>query len=109
MRRGGPQINGICRMPLPDFPPLIAGVNPGYLLRMTPIRSDDAPSSGSRLWTALMLLWLAGIGLRLTLLAVPPVIPLIHRDLDLSETAIGTLGTLPSLLLAAGAVPGSLL
>ena len=56
-----------------------------------------------------MLLWLAGIGLRLTLLAVPPVIPLIHRDLDLSETAIGTLGTLPSLLLAAAAVPGSLL
>jgi MFS transporter, CP family, cyanate transporter len=77
-------------------------LNPGYLHRMDPIR-------GTRLWTALALLWLAGMGLRVTLLAVPPVIPLIHRDLDLSETAIGTLGTLPSLLLAAAAVPGSLL
>lgn len=64
---------------------------------------------GTRLWIALALLWLSGMGLRMTLLAVPPVIPLIHRDLDLSETAIGTLGTLPSLLLAAAAVPGSLL
>jgi CP family cyanate transporter-like MFS transporter len=56
-----------------------------------------------------MLLWLAGGCLRLTLLAVPPVIPLIHRDLALSETAIGTLGTLPSLLLAFAAIPGALL
>jgi CP family cyanate transporter-like MFS transporter len=56
-----------------------------------------------------VLLWLSGIGLRLTLLAVPPVIPLIHLDLNLSETEVGVLGTLPSLLLAAAAVPGSLL
>src|SRR5690349_1873159 len=77
---------------------------------MTPIRSPDGAQGGrSRFWTALVLLWLSGIGLRLTLLAVPPVIPLIHRDLDLSETQIGTLGTLPSLLLAAAALPGSLL
>lgn len=60
-------------------------------------------------WTALGLLWLSGLGLRLTLLAVPPVIPLIHTELGLSETEIGTLGTLPSLLLAAAAIPGSLL
>jgi len=60
-------------------------------------------------WIALTLLWLAGMGLRVTLLAVPPVIPLIHADLNLTETAIGTLGTLPSLLLAAAAIPGSLL
>jgi CP family cyanate transporter-like MFS transporter len=60
-------------------------------------------------WTALTLLWLAGMGLRVTLLAVPPVIPLIHADLNLTETEIGTLGTLPSLLLAAAAIPGSLL
>jgi CP family cyanate transporter-like MFS transporter len=61
------------------------------------------------LWGALALLWLSGIGLRLTLLAVPPVIPLIHVELRLSETEVGVLGTLPSLLLAAAAVPGSLL
>ncbi len=60
-------------------------------------------------WMALSLLWLSGLGLRLTLLAVPPVIPLIHAELGLTETEIGTLGTLPSLLLAAAAIPGSLL
>jgi CP family cyanate transporter-like MFS transporter len=55
------------------------------------------------------LLWLAGAGLRLTVLAVPPVIPLIHADLGLSETEIGILTGLPSLLFALAAVPGSLL
>ena len=67
----------------------------------------EAPTR--QLWIALSLLWLSGMGLRLTLLAVPPVIPLIHAELGLSETEIGTLGTLPSLLLAAAAIPGSLL
>src|SRR5262249_13962099 len=55
------------------------------------------------------LLWLAGAGLRVTPLAVPPVIPLIHDDLGLSETQIGILTGLPSLLFALAAVPGSLL
>ena len=77
---------------------------------MNPIRfPDGVHADRTRLRTALVLLWLSGIALRLTLLAVPPVIPLIHRDLDLSETQIGTLGTLPSLLLALAALPGSLL
>jgi CP family cyanate transporter-like MFS transporter len=66
-------------------------------------------SSTNRDVTALVLLWLAGTGLRITLLAVPPVIPLIHAELHLTETEIGTLGTLPSLLLAAAAIPGSAL
>lgn len=57
----------------------------------------------------LALLWLAGAGMRLTVLAVPPVIPLLHRDLHLSETGIGVLSSLPALLFAAAAVPGSLL
>jgi CP family cyanate transporter-like MFS transporter len=55
------------------------------------------------------LLWLVGIGLRLTILAVPPVIPLIHDDLALSETEVGVLTGLPSLLFALAAVPGSLI
>ena len=38
---------------------------------------------------ALLLLWLAGNALRLTILAVPPVTPLIHADLHLSETQVG--------------------
>ena len=66
-------------------------------------------SNPSRELTALTLLWLAGSGLRYTLLAVPPVIPLIHSELHLTETEIGTLGTLPSLLFAAMAIPGSAL
>ncbi len=60
-------------------------------------------------WVRLLLLWLGGIDLRLTLLAVPPLIPLIHRDLHLDETGVGALVSLPVLLLATAAVPGSLL
>src|SRR5512147_2598237 len=63
----------------------------------------------SRLLTSLLLLWLAGIALRLTILAVPPVIPLIHDEFNLSATEIGVLTGLPSLLFAFAAVPGSLL
>ena len=59
--------------------------------------------------TALALLWLSGAALRMTVLAVPPLLPLIHADLDLSETEIGTLAGLPALLFAAAAVPGSLI
>jgi MFS transporter, CP family, cyanate transporter len=51
---------------------------------------------------------LIGVQLRLTVLAVPPVLPLIHRDLGLSEKAIGILSALPVLLLGLAAVPGSL-
>jgi CP family cyanate transporter-like MFS transporter len=57
----------------------------------------------------LLLLLLAGIDLRLTMLAVPPLIPLIHRDLQLDEKSVGALVSLPVLLLAIAAVPGSLL
>ena len=63
----------------------------------------------ARLLTSLLLLWLAGIALRLTILAVPPVIPLIHDELNLSATQIGILTGLPSMLFAFAAVPGSLL
>lgn len=58
---------------------------------------------------ALSLLWLCGNALRLTILAVPPVIPRIHDDLDLTATQVGILTGLPSLMLALAAVPGSLL
>jgi CP family cyanate transporter-like MFS transporter len=59
--------------------------------------------------TALVLLWLSGAALRLTILVLAPLLPLIHRDLSLNETAIGTLGSLPSLLFACAAIPGALL
>jgi CP family cyanate transporter-like MFS transporter len=57
----------------------------------------------------LLLLWLGGIDLRLTMLAVPPLIPLIHRELHLDEKSIGALVSLPVLILAVASVPGSLL
>jgi CP family cyanate transporter-like MFS transporter len=66
-------------------------------------------SSTTRVVSSLVLLWLVGNALRLTLLAVPPVIPLIHDELGLSATQVGILTGLPSMLLAAAAVPGSLL
>lgn len=62
-----------------------------------------------RLLTPLLLLWLAGVALRLTILAVPPVIPIIHDELNLSATDVGILTGLPSMLFALAAVPGSLL
>jgi CP family cyanate transporter-like MFS transporter len=56
-----------------------------------------------------VMLWLAGIDLRLTLLAVPPVIPLIHRDLHLNESGIAALSNLPVLVLAGSSMFGALL
>ncbi len=73
------------------------------------MRDSNASLPRARLLTALLLLWLAGSALRLTILAVPPVIPLIHDDLDLNATQIGILTGLPSMLFAIAAVPGSLL
>jgi MFS transporter, CP family, cyanate transporter len=55
------------------------------------------------------LLWLAGNGLRITILAVPPVIPLIRADLGMTETQVGILTGLPPVLFAGAAVLGSLL
>ena len=60
-------------------------------------------------WIAVSLLWLAGVGLRLTILAVPPVISLIQADLQLSGTEIGVLTGLPIVLFGVAALPGSLL
>lgn len=57
----------------------------------------------------LTLLWFSGISLRVTILSVPPLLPAIHRSLHLNEAAVGALTTLPVLLLAAAAIPGSLL
>jgi CP family cyanate transporter-like MFS transporter len=67
---------------------------------------DSAPGSTVPL---LCLLWLAGAAIRVPILAVPPVIPLIHDALALSETQIGLLIGLPPAMFALAAVPGSLL
>src|SRR3984957_2840522 len=54
-------------------------------------------------------LWLAGGAMRMTILAVPPVIPLVHDDLRMSETQVGLLIGLPLSMFAVAAIPGSLL
>src|SRR5213080_2209070 len=61
------------------------------------------------IWIAGSLLWLAGVSLRLSILAVPPVIALIQSDLRLSGTEVGLLSGLPTILFAMAALPGSLL
>jgi CP family cyanate transporter-like MFS transporter len=57
----------------------------------------------------LVLLWFGGINTRLAMLAVPPVIPLIHHDLQLDEKSVGALVSGPVLILAIMSIPGSLL
>jgi MFS transporter, CP family, cyanate transporter len=64
------------------------------------------PESTAR---SFILLWLFGICLRLTVLAIPPVIPLLHGSFSLSQAEIGALGSLPVLLLSFAALPGAYL
>ena len=55
----------------------------------------------------LCLLWLVGNALRLPILAVPPVIPALRGEFNLSGTDIGILTGLPVILFAAAALVGS--
>lgn len=57
---------------------------------------------------AFCLLWMCGVCLRLTILAVPPVIAIIQKDLNLSGTQIGLLAGIPIVMFAIFAAPGSI-
>lgn len=57
----------------------------------------------------LALLWFAGLYLRIPILLAPPLAPRISADLGLSQAATGALTTLPVLMLALGAILGSLI
>jgi CP family cyanate transporter-like MFS transporter len=70
--------------------------------------SGDGLSVG-RLTKLMFVLWLAGVAMRMTILAMPPVIPQVHDELHMSETQVGLLIGLPLALFAVAAVPGSLL
>jgi MFS transporter, CP family, cyanate transporter len=70
---------------------------------------DHISQSNGQRATALVLLWLSGACLRFTVLATPPVVPLLHADLHLTETDIGWLSSLPPMMFAIAAVPGALL
>ena len=74
------------------------------------MRAPTEPAfTRGELLLCVFLLWLAGIGSRITILAVPPVIPLIRTDFGMSETQVGILTGLPPVLFACAAVLGSLL
>jgi MFS transporter, CP family, cyanate transporter len=72
-------------------------------------QSLSSDQSRAELFRLLALLWLAGVALRMPILAIPPVTPLIHDDLHLSKTEVGFLHGLPLGMFALAAVPGSLL
>jgi CP family cyanate transporter-like MFS transporter len=71
--------------------------------------TEPAHTRGGQIVLCVLLLWLAGVGSRITILAVPPVIPLIRTELGMSETQVGILTGLPPVLFACTAVLGSLL
>jgi MFS transporter, CP family, cyanate transporter len=76
---------------------------------MSPAKDHAGAPPAAGLVKLLCVLFLAGVAMRLTLLAVPPVIPLVHEELHMSETQIGLLIGLPLAVFAIAAVPGSLL
>ena len=57
----------------------------------------------------LLLLWCAGASLRLTVLALPPVLDEITSAFRLGSTDVGVLTAIPPLVFAAGALPGAVL
>lgn len=58
---------------------------------------------------AFAVLWLVGACLRLTILVVPPLMPMLHAALHLDEGQVGVLSSLPSLMFAVAAIPGAFL
>src|SRR5579864_1427845 len=76
---------------------------PGFL-SMTSTASRDGLPVG-RLIKLMFVLWLAGVAMRMTILAMPPVIPQVHDELHMSETQVGLLIGLPLSLFAIAAVP----
>ena len=67
------------------------------------------PGASGVPWASAALLWLAGNGLRLTILAVPPVLAMIRNDLHLNATEVGLLSSIPPGMFAVAALAGSLL
>ena len=70
-------------------------------------RGAEAPLGG--LLRPLLLLWLAGASLRLTILALPPVLHAVEAEIHLRGTDIGVLTAIPSLFFALAAIPGAIL
>jgi MFS transporter, CP family, cyanate transporter len=73
------------------------------------LAGNPAELSAGRIVKTMGALWLAGVAMRMTILAMPPVIPLVHAELRMTETQVGLLVGLPLLLFALAAIPGSLM
>lgn len=71
--------------------------------------SDGALPIKSMGTVGLVLLWLAGAGTRMTILATPPVISQIHTELNLTETQVGVISGISPILFAVAAILGALL
>lgn len=71
-------------------------------------QANHTPPPPAKLLPVAVLLWLSGVYLRIPVLVAPPLAPFISDDLSLSKTLTGALTTLPILMLAIGAMPGSL-
>ena len=67
------------------------------------------PDAGRHTASRLAFMWLAGFDLRVTVLAVPPLLPIIRAQLGMDEKGVALLASLPVLLLGLAAIPGSLL
>ncbi len=79
---------------------------------MKALVNSTAEETTSRTWRSLILfalLLFVGINLRSIILAVPPVLPLIKHDLNLSYTATGLLTSMPILIMGATAWSSGLL
>ena len=75
----------------------------------TIISAEERTLSAWRSYILYALLLFVGINLRSVILAVPPVLPLIKNDLDLSYTATGLLTSMPILIMGATAWSSGLL
>lgn len=67
----------------------------------------DAGAAGGR-WTLLGSLFFAGLGMRLQLVSIGPLVPRLSEDLAIAHAVTGLLVTVPVLCMAAIAVPASL-
>ena len=75
---------------------------------MADASTTPTPPPVAKLLPVAVLLWLAGIYLRIPILVAPPLAPFISDELGLSQALTGALTTLPILMLAVGSMPGSL-
>src|SRR6266705_4102057 len=86
--------------------PLSEHHNPGSIrVKNTALSTDEQITNTWRTVMVYALITLLGFNLRSVILAVPPVLPLIQRDLGLSYSETGLLTALPVLVLAVGALP----